>query len=67
MTRKEVIATFGEPLRELPEENGVSAMIYVSPAFYSPGPRPRGTIGFQVYLTDGKVVRWSPMEGEIRR
>lgn len=67
MTREEVIAAFGEPLREMPEENSVSEMIYMSPAFYSPGPRPRGYIGFQVYLTNGKVIRWSPMEGEIRR
>ena len=66
MTRNEVVELFGSPAQEFPAEDRSSRMIYISPAFFSPGPRPPGYTGFQVFLTGGKVTKWSRVEGEVR-
>ena len=66
MTRNEVVEVFGLPAQEFPAEDRSSKMVYMSPAFFSPGLRSPGYTGFQVFLADGKVTKWSSVEGESR-
>jgi hypothetical protein len=58
-----VIELFGNPAQELRDEAGGSRMIYISPDFLSPGHQPGVFSGFEVFLKEGKVTRWSGVEG----
>jgi hypothetical protein len=63
MSRNEVIAKFGKPLQELPNNDGSVRMIYLDSSFASPGAKPLHYTGFQLILRNEKVISYLPVQG----
>jgi hypothetical protein len=65
MTRESILAVFGKPLREKDEPSaGYYEMIYVMQLPLRE--RDFQFTGFEVFLVNGRVVKWEPVHETIR-